>query len=83
MVKIAIFQPAVPYKWPKNQNFKKSLCTPLDTSKRYLWSKFGVSRTFLAPKSVKIFVSAINSSTYGGFCVYFSTIYYNSLQNHT
>ena len=35
----------------KNQNFKKSLCTPLDTPKRYLWSKFGVSRTFLAPKS--------------------------------
>ena len=32
----------------KNQNFKKSLCTPLDTSKRHLWSKFQLSRAFLA-----------------------------------
>ena len=85
--------------------FQKILCTPLDTPERYHWSKFGVSRTFLAPKSpsgvtlkyylicarthflaffgrnqVKIFALAINSSTNGGFCVYFSNNYYNSLK---
>ena len=32
----------------KNQNFEKSLCTFLDTSKRHLWSKFQLSRAFLA-----------------------------------
>ena len=32
----------------KNQNFKKSLCPFLDTSKKHLWSKFQLSRAFLA-----------------------------------
>ena len=40
-----------PKKGVKNANFQKSLCTPLDISTRYLWTKFKVSRTFLAPKS--------------------------------
>ena len=48
MVKIAILSPAAPNNGVKNQNLKKSLCSPLDTPKRYLWSKFGVSRAFLA-----------------------------------
>ena len=35
----------------KDQNFQKSLCILRDTPTRYIRSKFGVSRSFLAPES--------------------------------